>query len=73
MGTQLSAPNGWGDLEKNERYYFSGKHESQVLIVSFYIHKGNWRVSQRQLPNEAFEEALTGSPKKIIKIQWMIF
>ena len=67
-GTQLTAPNGWGDLENNERYYFSGKHENQVLIVSFYIHKGNWRVSQRHLANEAFEEALTGSPKKIIKI-----
>lgn len=69
IGTQLTAPNGWGDLEKNERYYFSGTHENQVLIVSFFIHKGDWRVSLRHVPSETFEDALAGSSKKIVRPQ----
>lgn len=69
IGTQLTAPNGWGDLEKNERYYFSGTHDNEVLIVSFYKHKNVWRVSQRYVEKESFEEALTGTFRKVKKIQ----
>ncbi|ABD68795.1 hypothetical protein Rfer_1054 [Rhodoferax ferrireducens T118] len=69
IGTQLTAPNGWGDWAKNERYYFSGTHEEQVLIVSFFIHDDAWRVSLRRVPKETFEDALTGSARKILRIQ----
>lgn len=69
LGIQLEAPNGWGDWEKGERYYFGGTHENQVLMVSFYIHKGDWRVSVLHIPSETLEEALTGVSKKIVKIQ----
>ena len=66
FGSQITAPNGWRDYSKAERYYFCGTHQDQVLIVSFYVYKESWRVSVKHESREAFENALTGSPKKLI-------
>lgn len=67
FGTQLTAPNGWGDWSKTEQFYFGGVYDAQVLIVSFYVHNDAWRVSVRHETSEVFERALTGSPKKIVR------
>ncbi len=69
IGTQLSAPNGWGDWQKDQRYYFGGTYSDQVLIVNFYVHNRERRVRCSHIDKDEFENALTGPTKKIIKLK----
>lgn len=64
FGCQIEAPDGFGAIRKNVRYYFAGRNSARgALLIYFYRGKGkNWRVGFVHMATDVFEHALQSSP-----------
>ena len=60
IGRQFLAPDGYGSLEKDQRYYFlrNDSKAGTVLFLFFSCVRNNWRPFLVRLATKEFEEAL---------------
>ena len=71
IGTQLEAPEGLGELDKGERYYFvySARQANLVTLARFYQTRSGWSVGLLRIQRGPFEICLEQGKLRLCPVQ----
>ena len=71
IGTQLEAPEGLGELDKGERYYFvySARQANLVTLARFYKTPSAWSVALLRMQRGPFEIGLEQGHLRVCPVQ----